>query len=100
MAQKRKAKVRKAHAAKKKARVVARLKRPAPKARVQQKKLLRAKQAERARKLVPPAKAAPAKDVKGAVGVKADGGKQPKAPIKSAKQALELLEAKVNAVQG
>jgi RNA polymerase primary sigma factor len=92
---KRKSKLKKAHAAKKKARVVARLKRPAPKAR-QHKKLLRAKQPERARKLAPAAKAAPGKpspaDEKGA--------KAPKTPkIKSAKQALELLEAKVNEVK-
>src|SRR5262249_12268175 len=57
-------------------------------------KLLRAKHADRARKLVT-AKGAPAK----ALGAKPDG-KGPKAPIKtSAKQALELLEAKVNEVK-
>ena len=95
MAQKRKSKVKvkKAHAAKKKARVVRALKRHAPKARPH-KKLLRAKHAERARKLVS-AKGAPAK----ALAAKPDG-KGPKAPIKtSAKQALELLEAKVNEVK-
>src|SRR4029077_479273 len=60
---------------------------------------LRAKQPERARKLVAVAKAAPAKgakpDEKGAKGAKA-----PKAQIKTtAKQALELLEAKVAQVK-
>src|SRR5438874_668522 len=92
MAQKRKSKVKKAQAAKKKARVVRALKRHAPKARPH-KKLLRAKHVERARKLAS-AKGAPAKPV----AAKADG-KGPKAPIKSAKQALELLEAKVNEVK-
>jgi RNA polymerase primary sigma factor len=95
MAQKRKSRVKKAQAAKKKARVVRALKRHARKARPH-KKLLRAKHAhaERARKLAS-AKGAPAK----AVAAKPDG-KGPKAPIKSAKQALELLEAKVNEVKG
>ncbi|HET7364020.1 MAG TPA: RNA polymerase sigma factor RpoD [Burkholderiales bacterium] len=94
MAQKRKSKVKvkKAHAAKKKARVVRALKRHAPKARPH-KKLLRAKHVERARKLAS-ARGAPAKPV----AAKPEG-KGPKAPIKSAKQALELLEAKVNEVK-
>jgi RNA polymerase primary sigma factor len=91
MAQKRKSKVKKAQAAKKKARVVRALKRHAPKARPPKKSLR--KHAERTRKLVT-AKGAPAKPV----AAKADG-KAPKAPIKSAKQALELLEAKVNEVK-
>ena len=91
MAQKRKSKVRKARAAKKKARVVRALKRRAPKARPH-KKLLRGKHVVRARK--PSAKHAPAKPV----AAKPEG-KAPKAPIKSAKQALELLEAKVNEVK-
>src|SRR3954464_206096 len=88
MAQKRKSKVKKAQAAKKKARVVRALKRRAPKARPPKKSLR--KHAERTRKLAT-AKGAPAKPV----AAKTDG-KAPKAPIKSAKQALELLEAKVN----
>ena len=59
--QKRKAKVKKVRAAaKKKARVLRALKRHAPKARPH-KKVLHAKQAERARKLAPVAKAAPGK---------------------------------------
>src|SRR3954466_11278214 len=91
MAQKRKSKVKKAQAAKKKARVVRALKRHAPKARPPKKSLR--KHAERTRKLVT-AKGAPAKPV----AAKTDG-KAPKAPIKSAKQALELLEAKVNEVK-
>jgi len=91
MAQKRKSKVKKAQAAKKKARVVRALKRHAPKARPPKKSLR--KHAERARKLAT-ARGAPAKPV----AAKADG-KGPKAPIKSAKQALELLEAKVNEVK-
>jgi len=92
MAQKRKSKVKKAQAAKKKARVIRALKRHAQKARPHR-KLLRAKHAERARKLAS-AKGAPAKPV----AAKPEG-KGPKAPIKSAKQALELLEAKVNEVK-
>ncbi len=92
MAQKRKSRVKKAQAAKKKARVVRALKRHAPKARPH-KKLLRAKHAERAHKLAP-ARGAQAK----AVAAKPEG-KAPKAPIKSARQALELLEAKVNEVK-
>jgi RNA polymerase primary sigma factor len=95
MAQKRKSKVKKAKAAKKKARVVRALKRHARKARPHR-KLLRAKHAhaERGRKLAS-AKGAPAKPV-----AAKPQGKGPKAPIKSAKQALELLEAKVNEVKG
>src|SRR3954464_16025482 len=91
MAQKRKSKVKKAQAAKKKARVVRALKRRAPKARPPKKSLR--KHAERTRKLAT-AKGAPAKPV----AAKTDG-KAPKAPIKSAKQALRLLEAKVNEVK-
>ena len=59
--QKRKSKVKKAHAAKKKAGIVRALKRHAPKARPQKKQLLRTKQPERARKLVAVAKAPVAK---------------------------------------
>ena len=93
MAQKRKAKVKKAHAAKKKARIVRALKRPAPKARAH-KKLARVKQTERARKLAVVAKAA----AKGKPDEK--GAKGPKAQIKTtAKQALELLEANVAAAK-
>src|SRR6266481_83503 len=73
MAQKRKPKVRKA--AKKKARIVRALKRHAPKARPHKKQLLRAKQPERAHKLVAVAKAAAVKgakpDEKAAKGTKA-----------------------------
>jgi RNA polymerase primary sigma factor len=93
--QKRKPKVKKAHAAKKKARIVRALKRHAPKARAH-KKLLRAKQQpERGRKLA---------IVKGAAAKVAAGAKSSdkaaKPAIKaSAKQALELLEAKVAQVK-
>jgi RNA polymerase primary sigma factor len=93
--QKRKPKVKKAHAAKKKARIVRALKRHAPKARPH-KKQLRAKQPDRARKLAVVAKAAAAK------GAKPDekAGKGAKGAIKTtAKQALELLEAKVAQVK-
>jgi RNA polymerase primary sigma factor len=109
--QKRKTKVKKVHAAKKKARAVKRLKaKSAAKPRVS-KKLLRAKAAARApHKPVPVAKAAAvgkatavakAAPVKALPGTKIDekAGKKPKTPIKSAKQALELLEAKVNEVK-
>src|SRR3954468_1265426 len=102
MAQKqRQPKVKKAHAAKKKARIVRALKRHARKAaRPQKKQLLRAKQPERARKLVAVAKAPVAKgakpDEKAAKGQKG----APKTQIKTtAKQALELLEAKVAQVK-
>src|SRR6266850_1931536 len=93
--QKRKPKVKKAHAAKKKARIVRALKRHAPKARAH-KKLLRAKQQpERGRKLAV-VKGAAAKVAAGAKG----SDKAAKPPIKaSAKQALELLEAKVAQVK-
>src|SRR5213592_1201290 len=91
--QKRKSKVKKAHAAKKKARIVRALKRHTPKARPH-KKVLRAKQPERGRKLAL-VKGAAAKVAAGAKGDKAG-----KPPIKaSAKQALELLEAKVAQVK-
>src|SRR5256885_1598003 len=94
--QKRKPKVKKARAAKKKARIVRALKRHAPKVRAQ-KKLARAKQPERARKLAPAAKGPAGKAVAGKPDDKT--GKAPKAPIKSAKQALELVEAKVAEVK-
>jgi len=98
MAQKRKPKVRKA--AKKKARIVRALKRHAPKARPHKKPQLRAKPPERARKLVAVAKTAAVKgakpDEKAAKGQKG----APKTQIKTtAKQALELLEAKVALVK-
>ncbi|MFN2644569.1 MAG: RNA polymerase sigma factor RpoD [Burkholderiales bacterium] len=86
---KRKSKVKKVQAAKKKARIVRALKRHVAKARPA-KKTLR-KHAERARRLAPVAKPA-AKPVAAKPEDKAKGAK---APIKSAKQALELLEAKV-----
>src|SRR5438105_15277865 len=93
---KRKSKLKKVHAAKKKARATRPLKRRAPKARLvghrTSKKLLRAKPPERARKLAPAAKAAPGRSA-------GKPEKAPKTPIKSAKQALELLEAKVNEVK-
>src|SRR5712692_8072991 len=92
--QKRKSKIRKAHAAKKKARSVRRLK--PRQARKPAKKLLRAKLPVRARKL-PEAKAAPARVLAPKAEDKAHKGA--KTPIKSAKQALELLEAKVNEVK-
>jgi RNA polymerase primary sigma factor len=99
MVQKRKLKVRKVRAAKKKATAVKRLK---LKARAHQsskrpgaKKHLRAKAPATARKPVA-AKAAPVK----AAPQPADKTlKKSKTPIKSAKQALELLEAKVNEVK-
>jgi len=98
MAQKRKPKVRKA--TKKKAHAVRALKRHAPKARPHKKLPLRAKQPERARKLLAVAKTATVKgakpDEKAAKGQKG----APKAQIKTtAKQALELLEAKVALVK-
>src|SRR5437899_217220 len=68
--QKRKSKVKKAHAAKKKARIVRALKRHAPKARPH-KKVLRAKQPERGRKLAL---------VKGAAAKVAAGAKGDQAP--------------------
>src|SRR5258706_1249697 len=94
--QKRKPKVKKARAAKKKAHVARALKRHVPKARAH-KKVARAKQPERARKLAPAAKVIAGKPVAGKPDDKT--GKAPKAPIKSAKAALELLEAKVNEVK-
>src|SRR4051812_4784963 len=98
MAQKRKPKVRKA--AKKKARIVRALKRHAPKARPHKKPQLRAKAPERARKLVAVAKTAAAKgakpDEKAAKGQKGAAKTQIKT---TAKQALELLEAKVALVK-
>src|SRR5258708_35015655 len=91
--QKRKPKVKKARAAKKKAHVVRALKRHVPKARAP-KKVARAKQPERGRKPALVAKVAPGKPLAGKPDDKA--GKAPNAPIKSAKAALELLEAKDN----
>jgi RNA polymerase primary sigma factor len=85
MVQKRK-KLRKVRAAKKKAKVVKRLK---AKIRAARKPIAAKKPALKARK-VPALKPAP---------TKADD-KAAKTPIKSAKQALELLEAKVNEVKG
>jgi RNA polymerase primary sigma factor len=94
--QKRKSKLKKVHAAKKKARTAKLLRRHAPKARAKPKKLVaRGKTAERVRKPQPAAKAAPA--AKGAAPKPEEKGKT---PIKtSAKQALEMLEAKVNEVK-
>src|SRR4051812_42293664 len=95
-----KVKVKKASAAKKKAHVVRALKRPVAKARPAPKKALKAKHPpKKGKKRPPPAKAAPAPHAKGAAA-KPDPKAAPKAPIKtSAKQALELLEAKVAQVK-
>src|SRR5689334_15612109 len=98
--QKRKSKLKKVHAAKKKARTAKLLRRHAPKARAKAKKLVARpapKPAERARKPVPAPKAlAPGKGAS-AAGKPEEKGKT---PIKtSAKQALELLEAKVAQVK-
>src|SRR5690348_12883204 len=89
---KRKSKVKKVQAAKKKARIVRALKRHVAKARPAKKSLR--KHVERARRLAPVAKGA-----KPLTGKPEDKAKGAKAPIKSAKQALELLEAKVNEVK-
>jgi RNA polymerase primary sigma factor len=88
MVQKRK-KLRKVRAAKKKAKVVKRLK---AKIRAARKPIAAKKPVLKARKAAAP-KPAP---------IKADNkaAKAAKTPIKSAKQALELLEAKVNEVKG
>jgi RNA polymerase primary sigma factor len=94
---KRKSKQKRVHAAKRKARAVRHLKRRAPRAKARAvRKLLRAKPSARARKLLAP-KAAPAKVLAPKAEDKAQKGA--KTPIKSAKQALELLEAKVNEVK-
>jgi len=95
MVQKRKSKpkVKKVRAAKKKASVVKRLKVKARASKVHKKRLRAKAPAATAKKVTPakaPGKAAPA--------VQAEKGKA-KTPIKSAKQALELLEAKVNEVK-
>ncbi|HEU4353041.1 MAG TPA: RNA polymerase sigma factor RpoD [Burkholderiales bacterium] len=89
MVQKRK-KLKKVRAAKKKAKVVKRLK---AKIRAARKPIPAKKPAPKARKVAPPKPApTPKVDEKAA--------KAAKTPIKSAKQALELLEAKVNEVKG
>jgi RNA polymerase primary sigma factor len=93
---KRKSKVKKAQAAKKKHRVVRALKRRVVRARPPKKSLR--KHVERARRVAPVAKAAPAKPLTGKPDAKATKPGA-KAPIKSAKQALELLEAKVAEVK-
>jgi RNA polymerase primary sigma factor len=95
MVQKRKSKpkVKKVRAAKKKASVVKRLKVKARASKVQ-KKPLKARPAPAAAKKAALAKAAG----KPAPAAQAEKGKA-KTPIKSAKQALELLEAKVNEVK-
>src|SRR5258708_21358266 len=95
--QKRKPKVKKARAAKKKAHVARALKRHVPKARAH-KKVARAKHPERARKLAPAAKVIAGKPVAGKPDDKT--GKAPKAPLKRAKAALELLESNGNGVKG
>src|SRR5687768_854561 len=96
--QKRKAaKVKKVHAAKKKASTVKRLKLKPHAGKRPAKKQLRAKLPARARKLHAPKAVAPRQ----APAPKAEdkGAKKAKTPIKSAKQALELLEAKVAEVK-
>src|SRR3954467_15840509 len=98
MGQKRKSKVKvkQVRAAKKKASVIKRLKVKARPVKPQAKKQHGAKLPASARgKIV--AKAAPAKP--GAAAPVIKPGKAPKAPIKSAKQALELHEAKVAEVK-
>src|SRR6267142_1365321 len=87
--QKSKPKVKRAHAAKKKARIVRALKRHAPKARPH-KQVARLQQPERVKKVVAEAKAVTAK-------AKPDekAGKGKGAVKTTAKQKLELLEAKV-----
>src|SRR5688500_18132412 len=97
MVQKRKLKSKKVlRAAKKKAKVVKRLKIRHVK---QQKKLLRAKAPARLQKAAPPKPAPHAKLVAPAQPVDKHAKGAAKTPIKSAKQALELLEAKVAEVK-
>jgi RNA polymerase primary sigma factor len=93
---KRKAKVKRVHAAKKKASTEKRLKARPHAGKRPARKPLRAKLPARARKLHPP-KAAP----KAVPAPRAEdkSAKKAKTPIKSAKQALELLEAKVAEVK-
>ncbi|HZM34662.1 MAG TPA: RNA polymerase sigma factor RpoD [Burkholderiales bacterium] len=93
---KRKSTVRKARAAKKKAVKSQRLK-PARKPRAARKPL-RAKAPARAKKVLAP-KAAQKSASQKATAKPEDKSRAPKTPIKSAKQALELLEAKVNEVK-
>jgi RNA polymerase primary sigma factor len=96
---KQKPKVKKVRAAKKKASIVKRLKVKARASKIQHKKPLKAKAAAPAKKPLA-AKAAPAKAAPAAHAKPAEkAGKPAKTPIKSAKQALELLEAKVNEVK-
>ena len=103
MAQKRKSKpkIKKAHAAKKKARIVRALKKHAPhhgpKARPHKKQLVKAKNAERVKKVAAAAKAVAA--AKGGAKPDEKAGKGPKVKT-TAKQALDLLEAKVAQVKG
>src|SRR5687767_9152878 len=94
--QKRKAKVKRVHAAKKKASTERRLKARPHAGKRPARKQLRAKLPARARKLHP-VKVAP----KAAPAPRAEdkSAKKAKTPIKSAKQALELLEAKVAEVK-
>jgi RNA polymerase primary sigma factor len=100
MVLKRKVKAKKVlRAAKKKAKAVKRLK-PAKHVRPQ-KKLLRAKAPARVHKAAPPAKPLPhAKTAAAPQAADRHGKAAAKTPIKSAKQALELLEAKVAEVKG
>jgi len=94
MVQKR-SKLKKVRAAKKKAKVVKRLK---AKIRAARKPIAAKKPLLKARKLVAAAKPAPTTKTDAKLDPRA--AKAGKTPIKSAKQALELLEAKVNEVKG
>src|SRR5688572_10878460 len=98
MVQKRKLKSKKVlRAAKKKAKVVKRLK--IRQVKQQQKKLLRAKAPARLQKAAPPKPAPHAKLAVPSQPVDKQAKRTAKTPIKSAKQALELLEAKVAEVK-
>src|SRR5687767_5142310 len=94
MVQKR-SKLKKVRAAKKRAKVVKRLK---AKIRAARKPIAAKKPLLKARKLVAAAKPAPTTKTDAKLDPRA--AKAGKTPIKSAKQALELLEAKVNEVKG
>src|SRR5882672_3946758 len=100
MAQKRKSKVKKARAAKKKSSIVRRLK-PRHAKKAAPKKLLRGKVSAAIKKAAGKVAAAAAKLSAGKVAGKAEAQKLPSGKqIKTtAKQALELLEAKVNQVK-
>ena len=96
--QKRKSRVKKVAAAKKKAGAVKRLKLRSHAGKRPAKKPQHAKVTAQARKLKAPKAVAVAKVPAAKLDPKA-AAKQAKTPVKSAKQALELLEAKVNEVK-